>query len=433
VKIVILTASPQRDKVIDDLIANELRSRNHEVYVHPCLREGRKVVLEQEPDVVILPPIRNMYSRDFAEQLKKWNVGVVTRHTEASCDWQDYKKLNAQQKDNILGRFKYMVDAEIVWGDDEADILRRRGCQFPVIPVGSFAVDIYKQEGYREKFQPRQEFNKKYGFKKSKKNLLIGAPWGFADSAPDLHIEDTAEAKADEASVKKHIAMIRKIHKELGRKWNILLRPHPGVVVERYKKTMDELKIPLDNEPPATEHLVNCDALIHSGSTMAIEAHFLGIPAYQFGDVNHKSNNWWIQPDSPLSKVSKIYTQKGLIEALVKSRKVTNANKETLKTLEKGRYGAMDGLAYKRAADVICKIKGKFTMSWPESTRDYDQPTIMKQTEKLLKYAHCGVCNHTFITIKPSWIQDLAKCSPVDIHFNLPENHCPWCGARYFA
>jgi hypothetical protein len=122
-KVLILTASPVRDKYIDKLIAKELTALGCEVRIHPCLREGRDATLNFLPDVVVVPPIRNIYARDLAAQLKKWKCGVITRHTEPSCSWQDWQKMSDQQRGDILGRWPYMVDMELVWSQDEAEIL----------------------------------------------------------------------------------------------------------------------------------------------------------------------------------------------------------------------------------------------------------------------------------------------------------------------
>ena len=163
-RILILTASPQRDMIIDRQLKDELSKRGHEAFVRPCLREGRQSILELKPNVIIVPPIRNPYSRDFVETCKGWNIGVVTRHTEASCSWQDFNDMDAESKHrNILGMFCYQVDAEIVWGQDEAEILQRRGCNFPVIPVGSLAVDAYFKKEILEEFTHREVFAKKLG------------------------------------------------------------------------------------------------------------------------------------------------------------------------------------------------------------------------------------------------------------------------------
>ncbi|MHC4489694.1 MAG: hypothetical protein ACYSW7_11055 [Planctomycetota bacterium] len=192
-KVLILTASPVRDRYIDKLIARELTTLGSEVRIHPCLREGRDATLEFLPDVVVVPPIRNIYARDLAEQLKKWKCGVITRHTEPSCSWQDWKRMNEKQKMEILGRWPYMVDMELVWSQDEAEILnKRQHVPFRAMPVGSFSADVYKNKDYVRELKKKSAFNAKWKFNSKKKTLLIASPWGFADTAPDLHIDDIA-------------------------------------------------------------------------------------------------------------------------------------------------------------------------------------------------------------------------------------------------
>ena len=301
-KILILTASPQRDMIIDRQLKDELSKRGHEVWVKPCLREGRDSILELEPDIVVVPPIRNPYSRDFVETCKGWGIGVITRHTEASCSWQDFNAMDPQDRHhNILGALRYQVDAEIVWGQDEAEILQRRGCSFPVVAVGSLAVDAYFNKDIKEEYIRREVFAKKLGIDPKKKTVLIGSSWGFADSAPDLRIDEINTYFSEDEGRDNYIACIKELREKLP--WNIILRPHPGVNITEYKKQLPD--IPIETDLPAIEMLCNCDLLIHSGSTMAMEAHFLNIPAYQFGDVNRKfTNNWFQKPESPLSKVS---------------------------------------------------------------------------------------------------------------------------------
>jgi hypothetical protein len=170
-KILILTASPVRDKYVDELIASKLRVAGHDVWVRPCLRQGRDSVLELEPDVVVVPPIRNPYSRDFVGTLKRWGCGVVTRHTEPSCSWQDWKKMDEKQRQEIMGRWSYIVDAELVWSQDEAEILKRRNCPFPVIPVGACNADVYKNAEMRARLRNVDAFRDKYKFAR-KKTLL---------------------------------------------------------------------------------------------------------------------------------------------------------------------------------------------------------------------------------------------------------------------
>ncbi|MCK5018773.1 MAG: hypothetical protein KAS32_17050 [Candidatus Peribacteraceae bacterium] len=427
-KILILTASPQRDTIIDRQLKDELSKRGHEVWVRPCLREGRKSVLELLPDIVVTPPIRNPYSRDFVETCKGWGIGVITRHTEASCSWQDFNAMDAQDKNhNILGLFRYNVDAEIVWGKDEAEILTRRGCKFPIIPVGSLAVDAYFNKEIIQEYANRETFAQKLGIDPKRKTALIGSSWGFADSAPDLRIDEINTYFKEDEGRDNYIAFIKELKKKLN--WNIILRPHPGVDIAEYKKQLD---VPIETEMPAIEMLCNCDLLVHSGSTMAMEAHFLGLPAYQFGDVNRKfTNNWFQKPDSPLSRISPHITNVDEMLAY-EYKKESNADKDVLNELAEGRYGLMDGKATSRACDVIEKVKGSFKVCWPKAHVDYDLPHVFKSSELATTKSFCNICGRTFEILNQLWFDKTCKGLGLK-QTELPEHiHCPNCGSRMF-
>jgi len=436
-RILVLTASPRRDILIDELLSDKLRSLGNDVWVSPCLREGRQKTLEIEPDVVLLPPIRNMYSRDFAETLKRWGVGVVTRHTEPSCDWADFKKMDARQKAEIWGNMPYIADMEIVWGEDEVQILQKRGCRFPVYAVGSFSADKYLNEDFKKRYRHRDKFNQKYKFKKTKKTILIQSPWGFADHSPDLRIDEIDEFKEDIAGRDRHLDMIEQLHKALNDKYNILVTTHPGVITEPYKERLDKLKIPLDVEAVCLELMINSDILIHAGSTMAVGAHLLGMPAFQFGDANVKeSKNWWSDSNKIMSEISPYFKDvENLIETIkITPRQFSNAKVKTIEALKKGRYGKMDGKAYERAAILINKVQGHFKMCWPKTTRDYNQLTIVKYPHQVLNSVVCGICKEPFQVISKDWIEKLLV--------NIGEEHadklrpkfgtcCPHCGSKY--
>lgn len=441
-KILILTASPRRDILVDELLSDELRKLGNDVWVMPCLREGRDKTLEIEPDVVLLPPIRNMYSRDFAETLKRWGVGVVTRHTEPSCDWADFKKMDMRQRAEIFGNMPYVADLEIVWGEDEVQILAKRGCRFPVHAVGSFSADKYINEDFKKRYRHRDKFNQKYKFKKAKKTILIQSPWGFADHSPDLRIDEIDEFKEDIAGRDRHLDMVEQLHKALGDKYNILVTTHPGVITEPYQQRLDKLKIPLDVESVCLELMINSDILIHAGSTMAVGAHLLGMPAFQFGDANIKeSKNWWSDHNKIMSQISpKFEIAEELInrirENIVDEDDGDNAKPQTIRALEKGRYGKMDGKAYERAAILINKVQGHFKMCWPKTHRDYDQLTIVKYPHQILNSVMCGICKEQFQVISKDWIDKLL--------INIGEEHreslkpkfgmcCPHCGSKFIV
>lgn len=434
-KILILSASPQRDSVVDSLIADKLKAIGNEVWVRACLRQGRDAVLELEPNVVVLPPIRNVYSRDLVEQLKKWNIGVVSRHTEPSLEWADFKEMTPVEKMEILGRHAYEIDAELVWSSDEVQILSRRPYgDFPVIAVGAFMVDIYKSPEL-QRFPSKEIFNQKHKFSPDKKTLLLSSAWGFIDSSPDLSIDGQRECHNDREGREKWLEMAHLVHKRLSKNWNILATLHPSLGIDAYKEGLKDTDIEIDTESTATELLKNVDVLVHAGSTMAVEMHLLNKPAFQFGDVNNLTGaNWWQKPSSVISKVSPHYTDpQKLINAIRRSSDKSNANPKTIKTLEEGRYGRMDGKASERAAQVINKIDGQFKMVWPDNTRNYDQPTVVADTATIVRPMFCGICKMPFGRVEKEWLDKLIKFLGVKEPIEMGRNKlCPNCGSRYF-
>lgn len=432
-KILILSASPQRDESIDNLIADKLRTIGNEVLVKPCLREGRDAVLNYQPDVVVVPPIRNPYSRDLVAALKNFGCGVVSRHTEPSCDWVDFKRMNDKEKYGILGGFPYKIDLELVWGPDEEQILTKRGCQFPVVSVGSFAADVYKDPAINEKYIPKATLYEKHKLDPNKRTILILSAWGFIDSAPDLHIDEDDECSRDLKGREGWLAMIGKLHETFKDTFNILVTLHPNVVLQPYKDFLTPKGIPIDVDSKAIEMVKSCDIVIHAGSTTALGAHFLNKPAFQYQDQNRKETNWWNQPEAVISKVSPYAkTVEELIE-LIKSCVFdkTNANEESIKALENGRYGLMDGQSTQRAADYINTVNGKFCYVWPDSPFNYNQPLMVQSPENILIKNYCGICRKFYYIAKPEWLKILSMVAGKPIQ--LPNDmFCPFCGSRIY-
>lgn len=435
-KILILTASPQRDLEIDNLLADELRSLGSEVWVKPCLREGRDAALEIKPDIVVMPPIRNVYSRDFANQCTEFGCAVVTRHTEPSIAWEDYKAISGKERVTILGQFAYNVVAEIVWSEDEVQMLKQRNVPFPIISVGAFYADIYKQDGFNEKFMSRERFNDKHKLDNNKKTILLSSAWGFIDSSPDLQIDGQRDVAKDDSGRSIWIDMAKRVHKELSGKYNILITLHPNVDISIYKKELEPLGLEIDTESPAVELLKNCDCLVHAGSTMSVEMYLLNKPAFQFGDVNNLVGaNWWQRSDAAISRVSPhCDSAEKLVESLDNFPAESNANLDTIKELEEGRYGNMDGKATKRTAEIINKFTGKFEYCWPCSPYDYTQLTVRKSLDGVANSTNCGICKKSFVVISSQWLKELLDTLPLteeQAKVNL-DTLCPHCGARFF-
>lgn len=434
-KICILTASPIRDLPIDNLIADKLKEKGHEVFIRPCLREGRNSLLELQPDVIVVPPIRNPYARDFAEDCKRFGCAVVTRHTEASCDWQDFKSMNQQDKIGIVGAFRYDVDCEIVWGEDEAQILRQRGCKFPVISVGSFAADVYKTQKILDSCMTKEVLFQKHGLDLNKPLMVIFSAWGFIDASPDLHVDEQTMCSKDEQGRTIWLAMIKDVWTKYKDKYNILVTIHPNIDKIPYENFLKPLNIPLNADSHAVDLIKNCDLLIHGGSTAAMGAHFLNKPTLQYGDQNQKGG-WFGRAETALSKIAPY--AKTVDDLLAKIETVefgkSNADEAMIKALETGRYGNMDGKATERAAEIIDKLTGKFKFVWPLAHRDYDQLLMFKQPERIVIEQGCGVCQSRFYRVNPQWIQQLVvsmKITPEQLKMVQTQPCCPQCAARF--
>ncbi len=432
-RILILTASPKRDLVIDEMISKHLTAMGHEVHVRPCLREGRQATLDLCPDVAVVPPIRNPYARDMAEILKKFGCGVITRHTEPSCDWADWKLMDQQEKATIIGQFGYQVNAEIVWGPDEAEILNRRGADFKAVSIGSFAADVYKDPEFLNGGIPKEAFCQANKLDPIKKTILILTAWGFVDFSPDLHTDDLGKAEIDIQGRDAWLAMIKTVVEKYKDTYNVLVTLHPGVDPRPYHFELDPLGIFINEEARARDLVKHTDLIIHAGSTTALGAHFLGKPALQYCDQNRKAISWWDKPKTVISRVSPFADSLDKLLEMIGSVTFgqTNANADAIKELESGRYGSMDGKATERAAEIISKVTGKFKWFWPDLNRDYNQPTLRREYGDFVGKVFCNICGREYFMMRPDYAAMLEKMMDIPQgKLTPPHMACPWCGCN---
>jgi hypothetical protein len=442
-RILILSASPVRDKHIDNLIAARLRGLGHDVEVAPCLRGGREKVLDFRPDIVLVPPIRNPNSRDFVAELKRFGCAVVTRHTEPSCSWQDFKKMTPQARQEILGAFPYTVDLELVWSQDEAEILNRRA------PVSSGACRRDRPGHLLPRRAAALRGHATQGVRVEQTRVLaaIQAASGDADSAHLLalgirrlltRLRDRGDAGCPEGRGWPRSAPGYDPGNPSALKdsWNLLMTVHPGVGAEPCKALAQELGILIDTESPMLDLLPHCDVLIHAGSTAAVSAHLLAIPGFQYGDVNAEgSANWWGVGESAISRVSPMAKTAEELTAMIRTAQGgSNANPATIKELQEGRYGRIDGRATERAVEHIVKLAGRFQWRWPRSPHDYRQPTVQRTETEFLKKAFCGVCRETFVFWTDEYLAQVAKVAGIDPQKLRPKGSicCPHCAAKMF-
>lgn len=427
-KILILSGSPQRDKLIDELLMKELESLGNEVIIRPMPLDARESIIELKPNIVLVPPICNIYSYDTAYEAARWGISVVIRHVEPGYDRQDMDTMLKDWKNRALFTRPENLAMELTWGDTEANYIRKfsRGL-FPVMPVGAFVSDLYT-DSYLSGKDKEDSVVDKYGFDKSKKIILISSPWGLMDIDSDLAGESSETLMADNEAMVKWLDMVSELKDRLS-DFNILTTLHPGLLKRpEYKETLTPLGIPIDTESTALHLLSNCDILVHAGSTMAIEMHWLNKPSFQFGDVNSldmADGNWWQRAGTPISQVSPFFLDtKEMGDAIKGSSETSNANAVAISELEQGRYGKMDGNATKRASVLINELSGECKMKWPMSQLSTDTQYVIKNINNYYSTVMCSVCDEPFLMANENILKINKGMPPPPTRF-----FCPVCGA----
>ncbi len=425
-KILILTASPQRDRIIDDLLKNLLEDLGNEVFVRVLPFNAVDSIMELKPDVLVIPPIRNLMSYNLAKTAIRWGIGVVIRHVEPGCDEKDLKDINEAWNMALLFGRPEGIQFELMWGQVEADYVKKiTEPSHPIVPVGAFVADVYKNKNIID--QMKSDIRKKHGLDETRKTILIGSPWGLFDIESDLPGEASRMLLSDRSAEKAWIEMVKELRANID--WNILVTLHPGLTES--KMLLKELDLPVDTTSTSAQLLTGCDVLIHAGSTMALEMHWLDKPSFQFGDVNSidlPDGNWWQQADCAISKVSPFYLSgKELAQAILKTEPKSNANIKSIKELELGRYGPMDGNATERAAALIDLAYGKFKVRWPLANNIPVNPFTTREFEGLYMKVRCSFCEEVFWLMQQSFLDMFCakmKIEPIAIPNRLS---CPCC------
>lgn len=431
-KILILTSSPQRDRLVDKLLKKELESLGNEVIVRSIPDGARDAILEIKPDILVTPPVRNHFAYDLTEVAARFGIAVAIRHVEPSCDEDDINNMDDGWRKRILIRRPEDIKLELVWSPVEVDYVEMF-CKPPhkMMPVGAFVADVYKSGD----LQRDPDFYKKYGFDPNKPTVLASSPWGLCDSDSDKLGSSTAMMLGDIEARDKWLNMIRDMKEEIGDTHNILATLHPGLMrSDIYQKALDSISVPIDIKSTATYLLVNSNFLVHSGSTLAVEMHWLNKPSFQFGDINSlemSDGNWWHQKNTPISQVSPFFENgKDIVGAIAAVDGKSNANAEAIKKLEEGRFGLMDGKATARAAVEINKLKGSFEIAWPKSTFKSRSPMAMMDKSEFFLRPICPICKEQF------WLATKPYLDLVASSFKLPKPllmpptfECPGCGS----
>ena len=407
-KIAILTLTGQRDKYIDDLLAEQLREYGHTVTVRNYIYSGKETVCYEKPDVVIHPMAGGQYKYDFIQKCKEWGVEVIVRRGEAGMGRTEFDTLSDNRKKIILGNWDYspFVDLELVWGQEFADIIAERGhlSAEKIRACGAFAFDPY--------FRPESKRNTNHD-----KTVLFAT--GF--SAADCRSEYCECGLPEESDYHKNLYKLHRNARDIWldaiaklvkqySDWKFELKVRPGEVETEYRKKLPACVKIHPSDSTSSVVLRDIDVLVHSGSTMAIETHLLGIPSFNFCNVN---------PDPILSKVSPTVETYEELELNLFSVDVwqSNINKDVLNYLQEHLYGIIDGNACQRAAGFIHehisnkKIETNIPNTWPKEILYLtDGVHITRQNGDINWFCPC--CRNEYYA------------KPIGV------THCPYCSMQ---
>lgn len=408
-KIAILTLTGQRDEHIDHRLAHELRKYGHEVNIRNYIYAGRETVCYDKPDVVIHPMPGGQYKYDFVEQCKEWGCVVIVRRGEAGMGREQFEKLDDNRKSIILGNWDYSpyVDLELTWGQEFSDIIAEQGCMPAkrIKACGAFAFDSY--------FTVRGHLPNDH-----KKTILFATGFSTCDCRSEyceLGIKEDSDYHKEIYAIHRKardtwLDAIKELVKWFGDEWAFELKVRPGEMTEEYEKTLpDAVKIHAQRTSAAAV-LRHTDILVHSGSTMAIEAHLLGIPAFNFCNVN---------PDPLLSQVSLMLdTYEELEFNLCRATPGrSNINESVLGQLQEHLYGPIDGKACERAAAFVHEhIKDKrittnIPDTWPKTTKHLADGVHLEKQEGDARWL-CVCCRNSYFA------------APYGV------TKCPYCGMQ---
>lgn len=394
-KIAIYTLTPQRDEYIDGLLAEKLRGYGHEVVVRSYMYGARESICYEQPDVTIHPMVGGEYKIDTVKKCKEWGVEVIVRRGEAGQGREQFSVLDDSRKKVILGNWDYSpyVDLELTWGQEFTDIIAEQGWMpaEKMKACGAFAFDPY--------FAHDCKRVKKTG----KKLILFATGFSTADTTPgycetglpeglDYH-KEVHKIHFDARTV--WLEAIKELVKWFGDDWAFELKVRPGESANVYADKVPSCVKVHPEDAPSSEVLRSVDVLVHSGSTLAIEAHLLNIPSFNFCNVN---------PDPLLSKVSPMLATYEELEWSLARAVLGQSNiyEDVYNELQKHLYGKIDGKACERAACFIHEhlagkvIKNTAPITWPKEIKYTVQDGIhLEQQEGDARWT-CPCCRNIF-------------------------------------
>lgn len=409
-KIAIYTLTSQRDEYIDELLAKILRGYGHEVVVRSYIYGARESICYEKPDAIIHPMVGGEYKMDTVRKCKEWGVEVIVRRGEAGQGREQFDALDENHKKVILGNWDYSpyVDLELTWGQEFTDIIAEQGWMpaEKMRACGAFAFAPY--------FAPECIRDENHA-----KTILFATGFSTADSTPGYCETGLPEGVAYHEEVRKihadargkWLSAIRELVKWFGEDWRFELKVRPGESANVYIGKVPSCVKVHPADAASSVVLRNIDILVHSGSTLAIEAHLLNIPSFNFHNIN---------PDPLLSMASpRLETYEELEWNLARVNiQQSNINEGVLRELEQHLYGKIDGKACEKAAAFINEhleskeIENTSPIAWPKEAKYALEGGVhLEQQDGDARWT-CQCCRNTF------WAEAVGT------------HNCPYCNMK---
>lgn len=428
-KVSIQSNLPQRDKSTDEFLAEELRDLGYEVNVTDFLPKNREHILIYKPNLVVIPEARCEYTVDYIDLIRSWGIKVVIKRCEGGSAREAWDLMEESEQKTVMGTWKYNCDLEIVWSQDFADMVAQYGHtpKEKVVAVGALPFDPY--------------FYTKYPTPPAGRKVILFAPgWGHADRSssynvpeaePGSPIHKDAYDRHNEGRAK-WVKMIREVGKVLEKQdWATFIRPKVGEIPRAYQDSVGKY---CRLAPPVTTEnaLWNADVLVHAGSTMGIEAHLCGIPAFSYcGAINQVKDYEFPQVSPEIDSIDELIN---VIKNATFNK--SNADMKAVRKLEKDFYGVIDGHACKRAAKEIAKIPlgtPRVPFAWPPPQKEYFTPGVWR----FIMQWQCECCKNTSFSPPDGFsefvLKDFSKgvipvLSEATFGSGAEMIKCPWCG-----
>lgn len=282
---IIFTLADQRDRIVNEQIAQHLEVMGHEVDVHNYIHAARHSVPYMKPHFVVHPMIGGQFKLDFVKKCHEWGICNIVRRGEAGMTRDSLMEASEARRGIVLGNFDYneYVDMELVWGTNFGNILinERKIAHGKVHACGPFAFDIYCHGRTKRKNDGLRAVLFATGFSGGEE-ALPSPECGIGEDHP----YQEALKKAAREGRDKWIKAIKLIADCSA--WKIFIKVRPGERTDEYLKAFGKHPVVtvLPAAYPAHEALKKVDLVVHTGSTLAIEAHLLNIPSINFHNMN---------------------------------------------------------------------------------------------------------------------------------------------------